>query len=263
MEEAGELAFTSTYDCAAHNFCIPCFYKLFPSGKIQIAEAELQLPHNVRPELCPRSSGDSEYTSRIYSSKAKILTVGDGDLTFSRSLAQSFAHQLTATTHESHQSLLKTYPNAPEVLDALRSAGVTMFHEVDATNFESHAEVRTHKFDIVIWNFPCVRIERGADGQVSELEQNQELLRLFFRSVRSILRPKGEVHVTHKTIEPFSWWGLTTLAAAEGLQLFQTIVFDRCNYAGYTNRKVLDKKSFPCNDARVSQSYYAQLHLHS
>lgn len=41
------------------------------------------------------------------------------------------------------------------------------------------------------------------------------------------------------------------------LRFVKSIIFDKCNYPGYTNRKVLDKKSFPCNDARTFIFYIA------
>ncbi len=59
----------------------------------------------------------------------------------------------------------------------------------------------------------------------------------------------SQVHVTHKTIEPFCWWNILDLAEKNELKYIGSIIFDRCNYPGYTNRKVLHKKSFPCNDA--------------
>jgi hypothetical protein len=92
---------------------------------------------------------------------------------------------------------------------------------------------------------------RGADGQAQELAENKSLLRGFFVDVQQVLLPHGEVHVTHKTVEPFSWWRIIELALECGLQYEGGVVFDRYVYPGYVNRKVLDKKSFPCNDART------------
>ena len=57
--------------------------------------------------------------------------------------------------------------------------------------------------------------------------------------------------MTHKTIEPFSWWDVPALAAEAGFALARRVVFDRCLYAGYTNRKALDRKGFACNDAET------------
>lgn len=247
----------STFFCATEQFCIPCFYKLYPNGTLSVSP-QLQLPPNVRPEMCPRSCAADEMKMAFYSTKARILTVGDGDLSFSRSLAkQGYAHKLIATTHESLESIYHTYPNAEDILSSLRSDGVTLYHEIDATTLETYPQLQdADRFDIVIWNFPCIRVDKGADGQVSELELNRNLLRSFFQSVVSILGTGGEVHIAHKTIEPFSWWGLCDIAEREGFHLYRKIVFDRCNFPGYTNRKVLDRKSFPCHDARVRSNRY-------
>lgn len=245
-------AFRVTFECAVKNKCIPCFYKLFPSGRLETKEGEtLCLPCNVRPEICPRSQGERSL-KKLFARKSRVLTVGDGDLSYSRSLlSMGLTKHLVATTHETFESVVTTYPNSSSIINELLKEDVKVFHEVDATRLEHYAPIASQQFDVVVWNFPCVRVDRGADGQVSELEQNRQLLRSFFSSVKTILREGGEVHVAHKTIEPFSWWGITELASAEGLELYQTIVFDRCCYPGYTNRKVLDKKSFPCHDARV------------
>ena len=103
------------------------------------------------------------------------------------------------------------------------------------------------------WNFPCVSLPRGQDGQATELAANRALLRAFFASVARGGRGGGgaEVHVTHKTIEPFSWWDVPALAAEAGFALARRVVFDKCLYAGYTNRKALDRKGFACNDAET------------
>ena len=196
-----------------------------------------------------------------------VLTVGDGDFSFSLSIAEHIeatlgrqeCSRLTATSHESKHSVLKTYHfAAPKTLQRLQNLGVRVLHDVDATDLASEKRLRNPntqiegqsgymryssscaepqpqcsttsplQYDRVIWNFPCVSIDAGADGQTSELEHNQQLLRLFFQNVLPLLRPKtGEVHVTHKTVEPFSWWGIKALAAESGFYCAYTIVFDR------------------------------------
>ncbi len=237
--------------------CIPCVYKLFPSGYLNFVgdNKKYKLPPNQRPETCHRTNGPYE---GFYTVDQKILTVGDGDLSFSTSLSNHFmaikesASNLTATTHESYASICSVYQGAKENAENLRHSQARVFHEIDATQLDRTSVLSDEKFDIVIWNFPCIRVEKGADGQVSELDLNKRLLRDFFRTVQTVLKKKGEVHIAHKTVEPFSWWGIESLAEEEGLHCFRKIVFDRCLYPGYRNRKVLDKKSFPCNDARVS-----------
>lgn len=259
---------SATLKCALEKSCIPCLYKLFPDGKddkllgtVFDSAISLCFPCNQRPEFCPRSKmSDAQAKAQfgIYDRAAgrvesddqmRILTVGDGDFTFSLSLANHTLRgpdataSLTATSHESLQSVLDTYkPHSKETLASLRSLGATVLHGVDATNLAATVELRRtegsrgaaeeklkmKRFDYVIWNFPCLSLPAGADGQATELQANQELLSKFFSNVHALLDKRtGEVHISHKTVEPFSWWGIKRLAAENGLEFAYAIVFDR------------------------------------
>ena len=263
--------------------CVPCLYKVWPGGR-------RGLPPNVRPELCPRARdaaaarrADARGAVGLYRRGERVLTVGDGDFTFSLALSRLLARSRAAaaadaadagaeraparapmvfTSHESRESVLRTYPNAPatlRALDALAAAGAArVVHGVDATALDAAALGGGAPFDVVCWNFPCVSLPAGRDGQATELAANRALLRAFFASVARGGRGGGgrggggaEVHVTHKTIEPFSWWDVPALAAEAGFALARRVVFDKCLYAGYTNRKALDRKGFACNDAET------------
>eukprot|EP00428_Durinskia_dybowskii_P078881 CAMPEP_0170362260 /NCGR_PEP_ID=MMETSP0117_2-20130122/4241_1 /TAXON_ID=400756 /ORGANISM="Durinskia baltica, Strain CSIRO CS-38" /LENGTH=397 /DNA_ID=CAMNT_0010616673 /DNA_START=6 /DNA_END=1199 /DNA_ORIENTATION=- len=315
-------AHLETVNCVVKSGCIPCIYKLFPEGMkdpmlVKVANLAMSgrfeepmdgkesilsgfiIPHNQRPEQCPRAKASmdpqqilphSMYTScsgqpvddRIPRS---ILTVGDGDFSFSLSLARLLSAdagveekgKLTATSHESLQSVLQTYkPHAVDTLKQLKDLDAIVLHDVDATALYNTAELckncekpgkkrkhspsdptketkcRMKRHDIVIWNFPCISLPAGADGQAKELLANQELLSKFFANVHACLsKHKGEVHISHKTIEPFSWWGIKEIAANNGFDFAYAVAFDKCMYPGYTNRKALDRKSFPCNDAQT------------
>jgi 25S rRNA (uracil2634-N3)-methyltransferase len=192
-----------------------------------------------------------------------FLTVGDGDFTFSLGLMEILKKdaehsgrtvQLTATSHESERSVLDTYkPHARSTLDTLRSLGATVLHGVDATALAETVELRREgkvergkkrkqcdddgsgnisykmkRYDVVIWNFPCISLPAGADGQARELLANQQLLAKFFQNVRRCLtKGSGEVHISHKTIEPFSWWGIKQIAAENGFEFAYAIAFDK------------------------------------
>ena len=255
-----------TLKCAEDG-CVPCLHKIFPSGYHE----DIPLPTNVRPEICPRSK-QTISSLRYYSSTDKILTLGDGDMSFSRALAKgirkdstlslsSAAHNyLIATTHESRSTLLGVYPQFLSIANDLSELGVEVRHEVDGTNLRKSFTERNYSqyFDYILWNFPCVRMPSGSDGQVSELDTNKLLLRGFFGNCAYLLKSEssgcrgGEVHVAHKTIEPFSWWGIEDIAKEFGFRCVGHIVFDKYLYPGYSNKKVLDNKSFPLHDARVS-----------
>jgi 25S rRNA (uracil2634-N3)-methyltransferase len=160
---------------------------------------------------------------------------------------------LIATSYESYETVISTYPGSAQTLKELTLLGVPVLHGVDATNLEGSEQLASMRgeFDRIGWNFPCVRVPEGQDGQNGELETNQELLSAFFRSAPSFLKNGGEVLVTHKTVPPFCYWNVIDLATSAGLSYTGSVVFDRCLYAGYVNRKVLDNKSFPLHDAQT------------
>jgi hypothetical protein len=86
------------------------------------------------------------------------------------------------------------------------------------------------------------------------MEANKTLVKEFFRSASKLLADDGgEIHVAHKTLEPFCWWGLGALGkeSACGIEHVASLVFDRMLFPGYVNRKALHRKSFPSHDAQV------------
>ena len=197
----------TTLDCALTNTCLPCLYKLFPDGTLPSQEV-LELPPNQRPENCPRSQPHTVY-SGLYTASHRMLTVGDGDFSFSLSLAngiQSMSSssgssrgssnrcQLTATSHESLAQLHITYESVGIVdkLAQLQAHGVTVLHGVDATQLSATTALHQQQYDVIIWNFPCVRAPKGADGQATEIDINKQLLRDFFRNAHDYLTPRGE-----------------------------------------------------------------------
>jgi 25S rRNA (uracil2634-N3)-methyltransferase len=257
-----EYVHRETLSCAEGG-CIPCIYKIIPNGTF----SNEPLMPNVRPELCPRSTrfvgGPDDL---IYRSTDQILTLGDGDLSFSMALARRLGgkshHRMVASTYEPLETLLEIYqPQITGVLKSLRDMDVECFNGVDATSLRTTLPEGKYGgyFDRIIWNFPCVRAMYGADGQVTELEDNKRLLSLFFSNCDYLLKKSadgaeflGEVHIVHKTVEPFSWWDIIGIALSAGFRCRGVIVFDKYLYPGYVNKKALDNKSFPLHDARVS-----------
>ena len=90
-----------------------------------------------------------------------------------------------------------------------------------------------------------------ADYYKRGMEINKTLVNDFFAHVASMLRPGGQVHVTHKTKPPFGQWEIDAIAARHALDHTRSVIFDRCLYAGYSNKKVLSKGSFPIWDSET------------
>lgn len=174
----------STLRCA-HGGCVPCSYKLVLHAPP--APAAVALQQNQRPEMCPRAAltaapaptpGDPRRRCGLYDDRMHVLTVGDGDFSFSLALARALCPEggggpaggggLVATSHESAASVLSVYPNAAETLAELKRRGVAVFHDVDATDLQStlpaHSLPQGGAFHRVVWNFPCVG--RGLDPGV-------------------------------------------------------------------------------------------------
>mmetsp|Transcript_7995 Transcript_7995/g.17352 ORF Transcript_7995/g.17352 Transcript_7995/m.17352 type:complete len:459 (+) Transcript_7995:114-1490(+) len=289
--------------------CVPCAYKI---GNFDIAldtDFTRRVP-NQRPEQCPRShranasvgkaedddhdrkggnSHDLDCTMG-YRRGMNVLTVGDGDFSFSLAVARLVVRSknnkgthppgmVVATSYEDSQTLRKVYPDFDNTLKTLNSHGkdkIVIGYNVDATRLDdtlpkqqliqskkqSKSKMRFHR---ICWNFPCSAIDSGQDGQNDAMEENKELVRKFVANALPYLDEEcGEIHLAHKTKPPYNQWGLEKVAM-EGFERSKgtvnnckrefefkgRVVFDKCTYRGYTPRKALDRKSFPCHDACI------------
>lgn len=221
--------------------CIPCAYKVACFDVALDRDFCQQIP-NRRPEECPRANEtkhdfpksdflaiDATVEALGYASLSsnkkpvKILTVGDGDFSFSLAIARRLlacAHKgnkqaasgrttssLVATSYESREKLLQVYPDINATLTELSDRyGATICFQVDATRLRetlpSHILQSTSEglFDRIVWNFPCSAVAKGQDGQNDEMEHNKQLVRGFVISAKSLLLPlKGQIHMNHKT----------------------------------------------------------------
>lgn len=269
--------------------CISCAYKIGNFDIALDAEFTKRVP-NVRPECCPRSklgtlsTASVQKTSREYNEAEavmgyqrgmSVLTVGDGDFTFSLAVARLVCSSSTcdktandkmgevvATSYEDESTLQKVYPDFTSTFNELQQYNVKVCYKVDATNLNEtlptslsmpNGRGRYHR---IIWNFPCTAISSGQDGQNSAMEENKELVRKFVLNALPYLSRDGEILMAHKTKPPFCQWGLEKVAL-EGLEKPEVleykgrVVFDKCLLKPYTPRKALDRKSFPCHDACI------------
>lgn len=243
---------------------------------------------NQRPEQCPRSSdkinGNGSGSVLGFQRGMSILTVGDGDFSFSLGLARrlllgpfdankddNICHEkdkiesvdgtyIIATSYESESTLREVYPNFDQTLRELDDLGVTVAFNVDATHLSETMSISDgssnsnakKKFHRICWNFPCTNIVKGQDGQNREMEQNKSLVRNFVKSAQSILtnRGDGEIYICHKTKPPFNQWNLEEVAL-ESVQCSKQQQLEQANSTFlprplfYTGRIVLDRFLLP------------------
>jgi 25S rRNA (uracil2634-N3)-methyltransferase len=195
-----------------------------------------------------------------------VLTVGDGDFSFSLAVAKLVASadndsggMVVATSYEDKPTLQRVYPAFEDTLNSLQNCDTKTIvgYNVDATQLNQtlpsdvlQSNVKYHR---ICWNFPCTAIGRGQDGQNDAMEENKELVRKFMVNALPYLdKDCGEIHIAHKTKPPYNQWQMEKIENGnENFEYKGRLVFDKQLLPPYTPRKALDKKSFPCHDACI------------
>ena len=77
-------------------------------------------------------------------------------------------------------------------------------HNGDDNGRSRHGHEKRRKdnyyFDRIVWNFPCLAMTDGQDGQNTEMEDNKKLISQFFQQAYPLLHPEwGQIHMNHKT----------------------------------------------------------------
>lgn len=179
-----------------------------------------------------------EKWAKHYSSNHQILLVGEGDFSFSLSLAMSFgsASNIVASSLDSYDALIKKYKRAKSNLGLLHYFGAQLLHGIDSINMKFHMNLRMRKFDRIVYNFPHAGF-LGKEDNPLVIMMHKNLVRGFFMNASGMLFPNGEVHVSHKTGHPFDCWNLEELATQSGLKLLECIEFKIEDYPGYNNKR--------------------------
>ncbi|KAL7130732.1 hypothetical protein ABFS83_13G153500 [Erythranthe nasuta] len=169
-----------------------------------------------------------------YSSRHRILMVGDGDFSFSASLAVAFgrASNMTATSLDSLDFLMKNYWKAKLNIEELRSRGCTVIHGVDVTKMANHYSLGHLKFDRIVYNFPYAGLFKDLSRE-SQLQRHRTLASLFLKNAKEMINEDGEIHISHKTNGFHREWKLVSIASLHGLRLTESVDFHLGDYPGY------------------------------
>lgn len=236
---------SSTAICATVKRCVSCCYKL-----CVWSSPHTTLPRNVRPEEC-KSCGQVA-SCRLFAG-CRVLTVGDGDLSFSVALKRGGALVHATSLASNLTDLQQRYHTIAVAQHAAELQG-RVAYGVDATRLADYVKQR---FDRVCFNFPCVDVADGLDGQspksqradAAAVEANTQLVKRFALSALDVLESHGELLITHKTFPPYSWWRVSRVAAVGPLRCRGAIVMDRSAFPPYVNRRAKSPRSFSATDA--------------
>ncbi|PKH08083.1 class I SAM-dependent methyltransferase [Moritella sp. Urea-trap-13] len=177
----------------------------------------------------------------------RILTIGDGDLSFSNALLQHYAPtQLTATIYDPLATLENKYGD--DFYRQLIANNCQVLTGFDITQPETWSEINRHSFDLVIFQFPLVPgftsktefNDKCAGVGINTL--NRRLLRQFLiNSSEQLLDPAGPqlCYITSKDVKPYSEWNIEhSLILNTDINYLGEMKFDIANFPGYRIRNV-------------------------
>jgi|GEM_PF-282788 len=150
----------------------------------------------------------------------RILTIGDGDLSFSHSLAKHHpCKELVATVYDQEPVVREKYANH-QFIDALRQRGIPVYTGIDIQHPSQYQRVlaaHLRQFDVVIFQFPLITGEdaynafKHAQKRTSANLLNRILLRHFLiNCVADLLDPQGEqlCLISSKDVKPYIEWDI-------------------------------------------------------
>ncbi|CAE7943467.1 HIPP41, partial [Symbiodinium necroappetens] len=118
-----------------------------------------------------------------------VLTVGDGDLSFSLALSRAVASvKVIATTWLTQEELACRYHSADAVREELLRRGAVVLHRVDACNLSSSLPPTIGCPVAIIFNFPHLGgvADDGHEPDSAHVRQHTALLAHFFQSAANL-----------------------------------------------------------------------------
>jgi 25S rRNA (uracil2634-N3)-methyltransferase len=178
----------------------------------------------------------------------RILTIGDGDLSFSASLWDHFKPaQLTATVFDSQQILEDKYQHHA-IKQLQTDPNQQVLFSFDVTNPDSWSNLPEKSFDLVIFQFPLVPAFVDPEyfhkrGDISINTLNRLLLRKFLiHCSQYFLDPNGQqlCYITSKDVKPYCEWNIENSLNQdlEHIEYLGSMPFNIKDFPGYKVRNV-------------------------
>lgn len=194
----------------------------------------------------------------------RILTVGDGDLSFSLALQRHHRPaQLTATIYDPLATLTSKYGNDNYL--QLVNSDCQVLTGFDVTDPLSWRDLNHQQFDLIIFQFPLI----PAFGSQALFQQqqagantlNRRLLRAFLlNSHNHFLDPNGAqlAVITSKDVKPYREWNIEhSLALNSELNYLGSMTFNAADFPGYQVRNV-DRDKFVKDTQGISYFWSPQ-----
>ncbi|RRS09259.1 DUF2431 domain-containing protein [Pseudoalteromonas sp. J010] len=197
----------------------------------------------------------------------RILTVGDGDLSFSYSLAKYLKPiHLTASIYDSESALKHKYQD--NAFDKLANIGIDIITEFDVTKASCWHRLSKQSFDAVIFQFPLIpafaSYESFQQQTLSVNTLNRQLLRRFLlNATKYALDPAGVNLgiITSKDVKPYIEWNIEqSLITNTDLCYLGQSTFDISQFPEYLIRNV-DRDKHVKDTSGVSY-YWSINHSH-
>jgi len=177
----------------------------------------------------------------------RILTVGDGDLSFSYSLHKQLQPSaLTATIYDSLETMITKYRE--NAYNKLNKENVSLLFDFDVTNPNSWSALKKQSFDVVIFQFPLLPAFSSFDDYTAQSKNisintlNRSLLRSFLKnSFKYFLDPQGQqlCFITSKDVTPYKEWNIEgALHQQTDFYYLGSSLFDINNFPHYKVRNV-------------------------
>ena len=179
----------------------------------------------------------------------RILTVGDGDLSFSHAIFEHVKpNKLVASTYDSAQTIEQKYPD--NALKKLRECSVDVLNNFDVTSKACWQTLKSNNqyFDVVIFQFPLIPAFVGKEAFEASTRQssmnvlNRALLHQFIKyATEFALNPNGPMlcFITSKDVKPYREWNIEgSLNERLSSKYCGQMPFDITRFSGYKIRNV-------------------------
>ena len=177
----------------------------------------------------------------------RILTVGDGDLSFSHALYRAIKpKKLIASTYDDEHTIKTKY--ADNAFCDLTKNKVTILTHFDVTNKDTWRRLNNDTFDVIIFQFPLIPAFAGKTAFVENTQKNslntlnRALLHQFIKYACELALDKSGpmlCYITSKDVKPYLHWNIEgSLVAGLDASYLGKIPFDISKFPGYKIRNV-------------------------